>query len=112
MVGVECIKKHHEDGWSIRKIVRRFEMSRQTVRKMLGAPAEPPRYRQRAPRPTPVMGPYLSVVESMRPNWAGIRTVRRSSRGANPGSIIDMMGLAARNAQSLRISDAEARGVA
>ena len=64
MVDVEYIKKRHEDGWSIRKIARQLEMSRQTVRKVLGAPAEPPRYRPRASRPAPVIGPYLGVVES------------------------------------------------
>ena len=64
MVDVEYIKKRHEDGWSIRKIARQLEMSRQTVRKVLGIPAEPPRYRQSVPRTAPVMGPYLSVVET------------------------------------------------
>ena len=64
MVDVEYIKKRNEDGWSIRKIARQLEMSRQTVRKVLGAPAEPPRYRPRASRPAPVIGPYLGVVES------------------------------------------------
>jgi len=63
MVDVEYIKKRHEDGWSIRKIARQLEVSRQTVRKVLGAPAEPPRYRHGAPRTAPVMGPYLGVVE-------------------------------------------------
>jgi len=64
MVDVEYIKKRHEEGWSIRKIARQLEMSRQTVRKVIGLPAEPPRYHQRAPRPSPVMGPYLGVIES------------------------------------------------
>ncbi len=64
MVDVEFIKKRHEDGWSIRKIARQLEVSRQTVRKVLEAPAEPPRYRQSAPRPSPVMDPYLGVLES------------------------------------------------
>ena len=65
MVDVEFIKKRHEDGWSIRKIARQLEVSRQTVRKVLAAPAEPPRYRQRVPRPSPVMDPYLGVVEQL-----------------------------------------------
>ncbi|MCZ7663140.1 MAG: helix-turn-helix domain-containing protein [Thermoleophilia bacterium] len=38
MVDVEYIKKH-EEGWSIRKIARRLEVSRQTVRKVLAGPA-------------------------------------------------------------------------
>jgi lambda repressor-like predicted transcriptional regulator len=46
MVDVEFIKKRHaDDGWSVRKIARQLEVSRQTVRKVLAAPAEPPRYR-------------------------------------------------------------------
>jgi transposase len=64
MVDVEFIKKKHEnEGWPIRKIARQLEVSRQTVRKVLAAPAEPPRYQQAIPRPQPVMGPYLAVVE-------------------------------------------------
>jgi transposase len=64
MVDVEFIKKKHEnEGWSIRKIARQLEVSRQTVRKVLASPAEPPRYEQRAPRPQPVMGPFLPVIE-------------------------------------------------
>jgi transposase len=64
MVDVEYIKKRHEEGWAIRKIARQLEVSRQTVRKILAAPAEPPRYQQRAARTAPVMGPYLAVVET------------------------------------------------
>jgi len=30
---------------------------------VLASPAEPPRYEQTVPRPRPVMGPYLSVIE-------------------------------------------------
>ena len=37
MVDVECMKKRHEDGRSIRRIARQLEMSRQAVRKVLGA---------------------------------------------------------------------------
>lgn len=63
MVDVEYIKKRHDEGWGIRKIARRLEVSRQTVRKVLGGPAEPPRYRRQVPRPQPVMGPYLPVLK-------------------------------------------------
>lgn len=63
MVDVEYIKKRHEDGWSVRKIARQLEVSRQTVRKVLAGPAEPPRYRLGGPRTAPVMGPYLGIVE-------------------------------------------------
>ena len=62
MVDVEYIKKRQQDGWSIRKIARQLEVSRQTVRKILASPAEPPQYRQQRPRPAPVMGPYLDLV--------------------------------------------------
>lgn len=66
MVDVEFIKKKHEiDGWSIRKIAAQLEISRQTVRKVLAAPAEPPRYRQRSPRARPVIGPFLPVIEKI-----------------------------------------------
>ena len=63
MVDVEFIKKKYEvEGWSIRKIARRLEVSRQTVRKVLAGPPAPPHYRQKIPRPKPVMGPYLGIV--------------------------------------------------
>ena len=66
MVDVEFIKKKHaDDGWSVRKIARQLEVSRQTVRKVLAAPAEPPRYRLSAPRPRPVVGHYLPVIEKI-----------------------------------------------
>lgn len=66
MVDVEFIKKKHGiDGWSIRRIARQLEVSRQTVRKVLTAPAEPPRYHLTAPRPQPVIGAYLPVIEAM-----------------------------------------------
>ncbi len=35
------------------------------TRKVLAAPAEPPRYRQRSPRARPVIGPFLPVIESI-----------------------------------------------
>ncbi len=62
MVDVEFIKLRARDGWSIREISRRSGWSRQTIRKALAAPAAPPRYELSAPRPSPVMGPYLDVV--------------------------------------------------
>jgi transposase len=64
MVDVEFIKKKHaNEGWSIRKVARQLEVSRQTVRKVLAAPAEPPSYRQNLPRAQPVVGPYLGIIE-------------------------------------------------
>lgn len=65
MVEVEVIKLKRADGWSIRKISRQLGYSRQTVRKALSSPAEPPRYSLKEPRPQPVMGPYLAVVQEI-----------------------------------------------
>ena len=62
MVDVEFIKLRAHDGWSIREISRRSGWSRQAIRKALAAPAAPPRYELSAPRPSPVMGPYLGIV--------------------------------------------------
>ncbi len=62
MVDVEFIKLRARDGWSIRAISRRSGWSRQAIRKALAAPAAPPRYELSAPRPSPVMGPYLGIV--------------------------------------------------
>jgi len=62
MVDVEFIKLRARDGWSIREISRRTGWSRQTIRKALASPAAPPRYERSAPRPSPVMGPFLEVV--------------------------------------------------
>ncbi len=62
MVDVEFIKLRARDGWSIREISRRTGWSRQTIRKALSAPAAPPRYELSAPRPSPVMDPYLGIV--------------------------------------------------
>lgn len=63
MVEIEFIRKQHlVAGWSIRKISRHLEISRQAVRKAL-ASAEPPRYRRCEPRPCPVMDPYREVVQ-------------------------------------------------
>jgi transposase len=62
MAEVEIIRMRRADGWSIRKIARQLEISRQTVRKALEGPAEPPRYRLQVPRPQPVTGPYVAVI--------------------------------------------------
>jgi transposase len=64
MVDVELIKKMHERGRSIRDISRMTGWSRQTVRKTLAAPAEPPVYTQIRPRSSPVMDPYIDVVKA------------------------------------------------
>lgn len=62
MVDVEFIKLRARDGWSIREIARRTGWSRQTIRKVLAAPAAPPRYELKVPRRAPVMEPYLPFV--------------------------------------------------
>lgn len=63
MVDVEFIKlRHARDGWSIREISRRTGWSRQAIRRALAGPAAPPRYELRAPRPAPVIDPYLGLV--------------------------------------------------
>ena len=63
MVDVEFIKlRCGRDGWSIREAARRSGWSRQAIRKALAAPAAPPRYALSAPRPSPVMDPYLPFV--------------------------------------------------
>ena len=62
MVDVELIKQMKKHN-SIREIARMTGWSRQTVRKHLGAPAAPPTYTARGPRPSPVMDPYLVVVK-------------------------------------------------
>ena len=63
MVDVELIKKMHEREYSIRDISRMTGWSRQTVRKTLIAPAEPPAYARSAPRPCPAMDPYMDIVK-------------------------------------------------
>jgi transposase len=62
MVDVELIKQMKRNGRSIREISRMTGWSRQTVRRHLDAPAEPPIYTAAGPRPLPVMGPYLDVI--------------------------------------------------
>jgi hypothetical protein len=66
MVDVEFIKKKHEiDGWSIHKTAAQLEISRQTVRKVLAPPAEPPSYHLSAPRAQPVIGALLAVIKEI-----------------------------------------------
>ena len=51
------IKRH-----SIRKIAREHHYSRKTVRKAI-QDATVPEYRLSVPKPYPVMGPYLPIIE-------------------------------------------------
>jgi len=62
MVDVEFIrKKHLIEGWSIRKLSRQFQLSRQAIRKAIQE-AEPPRYQMTKPRPCPVMDPFREII--------------------------------------------------
>jgi len=62
MVDIEYIrKKHLIEGWSIRRIARQAEVSRQTVRKALQA-AGPWQYTLSQPKPCPVMAPYREII--------------------------------------------------
>jgi transposase len=64
MVDNEFIrKKYHIEHWSIRKIARNLEISRQSVRKAL-ASSEIPRYKITSPKPCPVMDPYKDLVKA------------------------------------------------
>ncbi len=64
MVDKEYIRKrYYVDGWSIRKISRQCQVSRQTVRKML-ADADIPKYRLTKPRSRPAMERWIPVIES------------------------------------------------
>ncbi len=62
MVDIEFIrKKHFIEGWSIRKIAKSLEISRQSVRKAL-ASSEIPYYKLTEPRPCPVMDPFRNLI--------------------------------------------------
>jgi len=62
MVDKEYVRKlYFLQEWSIRKISRHLEISRQTVRKML-KDGEIPKYNLQKPRPFPVMEPYLEII--------------------------------------------------
>lgn len=64
VVDIEYIrKKYYVEGWSIRKIARQCEVSRQSVRKAL-KDSGPWRYRLKEPKPCPVMDKYREVVIS------------------------------------------------
>jgi len=62
MVDKEYIrKKHYIEGWSIRKISRNFEVSRQTIRKAL-KDSNIPQYNLSKERISPVLEPYKEVI--------------------------------------------------
>lgn len=62
MVDIEYIrKKHFIEGWSIRKISRNLQVSRQSVRKALKS-AEIPKYNLSQAKPCPVLDPYKNVI--------------------------------------------------
>lgn len=67
MVDIEFIrKKHFVEHWSIHKISRQLDVSRQVVRKAL-ASAELPRYHLSKPRPCPAIDPFRNLIH----NWLG-----------------------------------------
>ena len=62
MVDVEFIrKKHLVEGWSIHKLSRHLEISRQAIRKALTR-TDPPRYHLSQPRPNPVIDPFHDLI--------------------------------------------------
>ncbi|KJR49187.1 Mobile element protein [Desulfosporosinus sp. I2] len=62
MVDKEYIrKKHYIEGWSIRKISRNFEISRQTVRKAL-KDSNIPQYKLSKEKRSPVLEPYKEII--------------------------------------------------
>lgn len=62
MADIEVIRrKHYRDDWSIRKIARQLEVSRQTVRKALNNPG-PWEYTLAQPKPSPVMDPFRDII--------------------------------------------------
>lgn len=64
MIDKEYIRKqYYVNGWSIRKISRQTNTSRQTVRKLV-ADADIPQYHLTKPRPCPVMDRWLPVIET------------------------------------------------
>jgi transposase len=67
MLGVvdkEVIRRlHHRQGWSERRIARELGHDRATVHKYLQEGSDPPRYRLTKPRPKPVLGPVLPILE-------------------------------------------------
>lgn len=81
MVDVELIKKMHEREHSIREISRTTGWSRQTVRKILRAPAEPPIYERSRPRPCPAMDPYMDIVRQwLKDDEAAPRKQRHTAK--------------------------------
>ena len=62
VVDIEYIrKKHFLEGWSIRKIAKQCEVSRQTVRKAL-VKSGPWKYTLKQPKPSPTIDPHRHTV--------------------------------------------------
>ncbi|MBE3088505.1 MAG: IS21 family transposase [Chloroflexi bacterium] len=63
MVKIEDIrKKHLMQGWSIRRIARELNVSRQVIRKALQS-AEIPAYQPGRRNPSPILAPFLPLIE-------------------------------------------------
>src|SRR3982751_5507745 len=67
MLGVgdkEVIRRlNHRQGWSGRQIPRALGHDRATIHRYLTEGSDPPRYRLSTPRPKPVLGPVLPILE-------------------------------------------------
>jgi transposase len=65
MVDIEYIrKKHFIEGWSIRKISRNLQLSRQSVRKALKS-SEIPKYNLSKAKKCPVLDPYKDIIREL-----------------------------------------------
>lgn len=64
MVDIEFIrKKHFKEGWSIRKISKSLEVSRQTVRKAIST-TDIPKYKLTKTKPSPALGKYHDLIKT------------------------------------------------
>lgn len=68
MIEMACIEVirhlYFQQGWKVRRIARELHVSRQTVRKAIRS-AEVPTYHLTAPRPKPVLGPYIEHIDRL-----------------------------------------------
>lgn len=63
MVDIEFIKKKHfREGWSIRKLSKTLEISRQAIRKAINS-TDVPKYNLRKPKASPVLGQYHELIK-------------------------------------------------
>lgn len=81
VVDIEYIrKKHYVEGWSIREISKRLDVSRQSVRKAL-ASAERKPYTLTKPKACPVMDPYqATIMEWLKSDQTAPRKQRHTAK--------------------------------